>query len=171
MWPMQRRTDLIHAEPVTDTGYLDDPEARAPMTLLLMMTGYWISQAVHVVAKLDVADALTDGPRTSDELAASTGANRLALGRVMRALASVDVFRRDGPDRWALAPLGDLLRTDRPGSMRPLALMYGEEQYAAWAGLEHSVTSGAPRSHTRSARTTSTTCRHTPRPTRCSTRR
>ena len=108
-----------------------------------MMTGYWISQALHVVAKLNVADALAGGPRTSDELAAATGADPLALGRVMRALASVDVFRRDDANRWALRPLGELLRTDRPGSMRPLALMYGGEQYAAWAGLEHSVTTGA----------------------------
>ena len=131
---------------MSDTRF-DDPEAAAgvpaPLTLLLMMTGYWISQAVHVVAKLNVADALAGGPRTGDELAAATGADPLALGRVMRALASVDVFRWDEASRWALRPLGELLRTDRPGSMRPLALMYGGEQYAAWAGLEHSVMTGA----------------------------
>jgi hypothetical protein len=36
-----------------------------PATLLQMMTGYWVSQALYVAAKLGVADLLADGPRRS----------------------------------------------------------------------------------------------------------
>ncbi len=35
-----------------------------PATLLQMMTGYWVSQALYVAAKLGVADLLVDGPRS-----------------------------------------------------------------------------------------------------------
>ena len=119
-------------------------DAPAPVTLLLMMTGYWISQAVYTVAKLNVADALVDGPRTAEELGAVTGAHAPTLHRVMRALASVGVFSQDTPGSFGLAPLGELLRTDRPGSMRPLALMYCEEQYRAWGDALHSVKTGDP---------------------------
>jgi hypothetical protein len=34
-----------------------------------LITGYWVSQAVGVVAQLGVADHLGAGPRGSDELA------------------------------------------------------------------------------------------------------
>jgi hypothetical protein len=39
--------------------------APPPATLLEMMTGYWLSQALYVVAKLGVADLLVDGPNQS----------------------------------------------------------------------------------------------------------
>ena len=85
-------------------------DAPAPVTLLLMMTGYWISQAVYTVAKLNVADALVDGPRTAEELGAVTGAHPPTLHRVMRALASVGVFSQDTPGSFWLAPA----RVDAP---------------------------------------------------------
>jgi hypothetical protein len=40
--------------------------------LLQMMTGYWVSQAVYVAAKLGLADRLADGALSCDELAAAT---------------------------------------------------------------------------------------------------
>ena len=43
-----------------------------PATLLQMMTGYWVSQALYVAAKLGVADLLAEGPRPIEELAAAT---------------------------------------------------------------------------------------------------
>src|SRR5215831_10210957 len=38
-----------------------------PVAMMGMITGYWLSQAVGVVAKLGVADHLGDGPATCDE--------------------------------------------------------------------------------------------------------
>ena len=32
-----------------------------------MLTGYWISQAIYVIAKLGLTDLLKDGPKTADE--------------------------------------------------------------------------------------------------------
>ena len=48
-----------------------------PATLLQMMTGYWVSQALYVAAKLGVADLLVDGPRSVDDLATATQAHAL----------------------------------------------------------------------------------------------
>ena len=41
--------------------------------LIRMITGYWVSRAIYVAAKLRIADHLKDGPRTAEELAAPAG--------------------------------------------------------------------------------------------------
>src|SRR5690349_12990761 len=109
-----------------------------PATLLQMMTGYWVSQALYVAAKLGVADLLTNGPRPVEELAATTQTDALSLRRVLRALASVGVFTEAHPGTFALTPLAALLQTGTPDSMRALAIMYAEEQYHAWGDFLHS---------------------------------
>ena len=113
-----------------------------PATLLQMMTGYWVSQALHVAAKLGIADLLADGPVDCKDLAAATNTHAPSLQRVLRALASVGVFTEVSPGSFALTPLAELLRTETPGSMRALAIMYAEEQYQAWGELLHSVRTG-----------------------------
>src|SRR5919112_5581325 len=100
--------------------------APPPVTLLQMMTGYWVSQALYVVAKLGVADLLSDGPRSVDYLASATQAHAASLRRVLRALVSVGVFTEASPGVYALTPLAALLRTGTPDSMRALAIMYAE---------------------------------------------
>jgi hypothetical protein len=107
-----------------------------------MISGYWISQSIYVVSKLGIADLLAGGPRTVDELAAATGSHSRSLYRLLRALASIGMFREDDGKRFALTPPAELLRSDAPGSQRPLALMMGEEQYQAYGHLLHTVRTG-----------------------------
>ena len=83
-----------------------------------MTNAYQVSQAIHVVATLGIADLLEDGPRSADELAEATGAHATALYRILRALASVGVFAEETDGRFGLTPLAEHLRTDVPGSLR-----------------------------------------------------
>lgn len=110
--------------------------------LLEMITGYWITQALYVAAKLGVADLLVDGPRPVEELAAATHTKAPLLRRVLRALASVGVFTEARPGTYALTPMATLLQTGTPDSMRPQAIMHGEEQYRAWADVLNNVRTG-----------------------------
>jgi hypothetical protein len=86
-----------------------------------MLTGYWTSQAVYVAAKLGIADLLTHGPRSANDLAQTTKAHAPSLYRLLRGLASLEVFAEDGAGRFSLTPLGECLRSDAPGSQRALA--------------------------------------------------
>jgi len=114
-----------------------------PVAMLQMISGFWISRAIYVAAKLGVADHLSDGYRTIDELAAATGTHAPSLYRVLRALASVGVFTEDGKRGFALTPLAETLRTDVSGSLRAFATVeLGEEHYPAWGELLHSVRTG-----------------------------
>jgi hypothetical protein len=107
-----------------------------------MFGGSWITQGIWVAAELGIADLLTDGPRTAGELAEKTHTHGNALYRVLRALASVDIFAEDAHGRFSLTPLADLLRTDASASQRPFAIMMGAEFHGAWGELLHSVRTG-----------------------------
>ena len=113
-----------------------------PTALFQMATGYWVSQAIYVAAKLDIADVLAAGPKSGQELAVATGADQRSLGRLLRALCAIGVFRTPAADRFALAPLGQALRSGVPGSLRAMVLTLGEIHYQAWGCLFHSVKTG-----------------------------
>jgi len=112
-------------------------------TLGRLIVGFQVSQAIHVAATLGVADLLADGPRTSDELAVATNAHAGSLYRLLRALASVGVFHEDDGRRFSLTPIGALLRSDVPASLRGWAMHVGRPYFQeAWGHLEHSVRTG-----------------------------
>jgi hypothetical protein len=113
-----------------------------PEQMSRLLTGYWITQALYVAAKLRLADLLAAGPVSAEDLAQRAEVHPQALYRLLRALASVGVFVEDAQHRFALTPLGDCLRGDAPGSQRALALMNGEEHYQTWGELLYSIKTG-----------------------------
>jgi hypothetical protein len=115
-----------------------------PTPLFQMAAGYWVSQAIYVAAKLGMADVLAGGPKSGQELAVATGADPQSLYRLLRALSGMGVFETVAADRFALAPLGQALRSGVPGSLRHMVLTLGEIHYEAWGHLFHSVKTGTP---------------------------
>ncbi|HWR37497.1 MAG TPA: methyltransferase [Clostridia bacterium] len=112
--------------------------------ILALGTAFWISRSLQVVAEMGVADALDDAPRTTEQLATSTGAHPVALGRVLRLLASHGIFEaHDGA--WAHTPASRLLRDDHPQSVRHfLRLMGLPFVWRSWGELEHSLRTTEP---------------------------
>jgi hypothetical protein len=105
--------------------------------------GFWVARALTTAAKLGIADVLASGPKTVEQLATATKAHAPSLYRLLRALASVGVFRERAPGEFESTPLGDTLRSNVPGSMRYTFITgIGEEHYDAWAGITHSVRTG-----------------------------
>ena len=108
-----------------------------------MALGYWLSQCLYVVAKLGIADLLSDGPKQCDQLAAATNTNSDSLYRVLRALASVRVFAETEARSFQLTPMAECLRSDAPNSVKDMTLMLLDEvHYGAWGDLLHSVQTG-----------------------------
>ena len=114
------------------------------VALQRLLHGFRITQLLYVMAKLGIADQLANGPKTSDELATTTGAHPDALYRALRALAVLGVFEEGMERRFSLSPIGALLRTDRPDSLHAFAMFSGTEAYQAWGDLLYSVMTGAP---------------------------
>jgi len=110
--------------------------------MLRMLSGYWLSQTLYAVAALGVADRLVQGPKTAEQLAAEVGADADALFRLLRGLSSLGIFAA-GPLGFALTPLSETLRSDRPDSVRPMALLGGHPiHWQAWGNLLESIRTG-----------------------------
>lgn len=109
-----------------------------------MATAYWASQALYVAAKLGVADVLSEGPKSSDEVASAIGANSRSLARLTRALVHLGILAVNNDGRFRLTRIGATLQSGMPGSMRSIVLTLGEQHYQAWGKLLDSVTCDKP---------------------------
>ncbi|MEV4702085.1 methyltransferase [Actinoplanes sp. NPDC049316] len=115
------------------------------LRLLLLTDGKRISQVVHVLAELGVADHLADGPRTVADLAKATDTHPDALARVLRVAAGFGVFAEQEDGRYALTPVAEALRSDTPDSQRDLVLFNGDEMlWRSYGELMHTVRTGRP---------------------------
>ncbi|WP_436774351.1 methyltransferase [Yinghuangia sp. YIM S09857] len=124
-------------------AHLEDHRARQPAeTLLRLLTGAWTTQALAACAQLRLCDALDDHTATAvPALAREVDAHPQNLATLLRYLVMLGVAEEE-PDGYRLTALGALLRADTPGSMRPLALMYGGPFYQSFALLTEAVRTG-----------------------------
>ncbi|HHI94424.1 MAG TPA: methyltransferase [Gammaproteobacteria bacterium] len=105
--------------------------------------GEAISRCLQVLAKLLIADRLSQSPETAEVLARETSTHAPSLYRVLRTVASVGVFREDEQGRFHMTPTAELLRTDVPNSMQPWLVLRGEEWHrSSWNKLHATVATG-----------------------------
>lgn len=120
------------------------PAGDAAMLRQLIM-GFRTTQLIHVAAKLGLVDRLRQGSQTAAQLAAAVDAEPRALHRLLRALAGLGIFAETADHGFTLTPLARLLQADAPGSLRDLAVLYGEEWlWQAYGRLDFSVATGRP---------------------------
>ncbi|MEV4555446.1 methyltransferase [Kitasatospora sp. NPDC049285] len=140
-----RRVELYapgdHREVLAD--HLAEQRAAEPAeSLLRQLTGAWTTQALAAFAELRVAEAMDERlPVSAEALAAAVGADPAALTSLLRYLAMLGAVAHDG-EVFRLTPAGALLRDDVPGSLRPLALMYGGPFYQSFGRLTGTVRTG-----------------------------
>jgi SAM-dependent methyltransferase len=110
-----------------------------------LVEGMMTAQVTTVLARLAVPDELAGGPLTAGQLAARTGADPDALGRLLSAAAVYGLVRKDDGGRYALTPAGDRLRSDADGSARAIAIGFlGAPHWQGSGMLEEIVRSPDP---------------------------
>lgn len=120
---------------------------QVPPQVQMLQIGYgaWVAQAVSVFARFGVADVLSDGPRSIEEIADSVGAHGPSLYRLLRAVSDYGLVTELEGRRFALGGLGETLRRGRPGSCAGVLMMCGSRFHrAAWSDLYESVRTGEP---------------------------
>ncbi len=110
--------------------------------LLERLCSSWMAQAIYVAAELRLADLLAAGPRTSEDLAAVTATHAPSLRRLLRALTTIEICEEREDDSFEMTPMGSLLGTDVPGSLRSWILWWGSYLWPVWGNLLYSVKSG-----------------------------
>lgn len=91
-----------------------------------LLIGKHVTYGISAVARLGVADYMSQTPKNIDELAAGVGAQSAFLYRLMRMLASLGVFVETPGKCFSLTPVGECLKTDAPVSIRYLAMAWGD---------------------------------------------
>jgi hypothetical protein len=118
--------------------------------LLTLINASWTTQAISVATQLGLPELLREGPQTSYALAQATGCHEPSLGRLLRALTTIDVLSLSGGGAFELTSTGALLRPDVTGSLAAWAEFCGTRSWATWGSLIESVRSG----HSRRRKTT-----------------
>jgi len=121
----------------------DVRDQSATLSLLDLMQGSVITQAISVAAKLGIADVLGDGPLPAEEIAKRVGSDPDATYRLLRALSGYSVFAVQPDGGFGLTPMADALRDNAPDSMRGMAILMGHPLlWEDWGHLLSSVSTG-----------------------------
>jgi hypothetical protein len=116
-----------------------------PLALLRMTDGLVLHQALCAAATLGIADLLNAGQRSAAELASILQINEDALYRALRFLSGQGVFRECGRRVFVNTPLSEYLRSDVPGSIRPVLIFRGSGYYfLPFTEFLYSLQTGVP---------------------------
>ena len=91
-----------------------------------LIMGFRTTQIIATAAKLNLAACLANGPQSVAQLAAATKTNEERLYRLLRALTCLRILEKKQDATFTLTPLGSILRDDVSGSLRNVAILYGE---------------------------------------------
>jgi O-methyltransferase domain len=106
------------------------------------LRGGLVTRALALVAELDIARRLANGPRPVAELAAESGADADTLHRLLRALASDGIFAEEEPGVFRNTPASELLTVD---GWDDFARLFGGTWLEAVRGLDASGEASFPR--------------------------
>ncbi|MET9713662.1 methyltransferase [Nocardiopsis alba] len=117
------------------------PQAR----LLLLSSGKRVSQVVYAVAELGLADHISEGPRTAEELAELTGSVAAPLRRLLRCAAAIGLVEEIPEDSYGITDLSRLLCSDAPSGQRDMVLLNGRDMlWKPYGEILHTLRTGAP---------------------------
>jgi SAM-dependent methyltransferase len=108
-----------------------------------MIRGFWVSQIVGTLARLEIPDRLARGPLEPGALAKAIECEPHATVRLLRAAVSLELVAMLPDGRFGLAPAGELLRSDVPDSVRDFAMaMTAPGHWLPWGRLTEAVREG-----------------------------
>lgn len=113
-------------------------DLKATQEAIELITGGWRAQALYTAARLRLPDHIEAGATSSGRLAAVTGAKEEGVRRLMRLLVAMGVFEGGEPTGFRNTEVSATL-LDRPGSLRDMCLLYGEEFYTAWGHVYEAI--------------------------------
>lgn len=120
--------------------------SNAPFTILIsMIGGVRLAKAMHVAVQLRLPDLIDNLPISVEKLAVATNTHEKSLYRLLRALASLGIFKEIEPTWFVSSELSRYLREDHPGTMRDMVLMmFSDSDWEAWQRLDYSIRTGLP---------------------------
>jgi len=129
----------------TNAGLRSAVDPPPHLRVLAIAMGYWQSRALAVATELRVAEILAAGPLAIEEIAARSATHSDRLYRLLRALASIDIFAEVAPRVFANTDTSECLREGVAGSQSAWIrsqLSPGNGIYEPWSELETTIRTG-----------------------------
>lgn len=123
---------------------IDSSEKKLFDSMTNMTTGFARAQELYTTVKLGIADLLAKCPRESNDLAEELKINQPSIFRFLRLLEARGILYENNDKKFGLTPLGELLRSDHPRSMRDIILYHAEISYRVWQEMLYSIETGKP---------------------------
>ena len=119
------------------------PSPSPQETIRSLILGGTITQFIGIAVRLGIPDILRSGSKGSNDIAGSCGTRPEETYRFLRCLSCVGILKEHAEQVFSLTPIGQLLRSDIPGSFDALAIMHS----SVWSGevfanLEHTLKTG-----------------------------
>jgi hypothetical protein len=123
---------------------VNNTEEKPPHEILFgMVIGMWAAQTVGTLARLGIPDAVAGGAATAKAVAEKLSLDPDATYRLMRGAAAAGIFHRPDAETFVPTPLGELLRSDVPGSLRSfLDVQTAPGHWLSWGRLDATVEAG-----------------------------
>jgi hypothetical protein len=129
-------TDKASADKApTDSGTLHKK-------MMQLLSSLWVTHAIGTFARLGLADAVDGGADTAAAIAAPRGLVVDRVYRLLRALSTCGIVTESAGGRFALTPLGRLLTSDSPHSMRTSASLLTDYHADIWGNLDGALKGG-----------------------------
>jgi hypothetical protein len=101
-----------------------------------------VTQAIGSFARMGLADAMEQGADDAASIAAPRGLNVDRVYRLLRALSTVGIVTEGVGGKFALTPLGKMLTTNAPNSMKTSAELLTEYNGEIWGKLDGALKGG-----------------------------
>lgn len=111
--------------------------------LAVMSRAYVVSRGIHVLARLGIADHMSQTPTPVADLARLTHTKPDLLKRLLNFLSLYDLFIKEG-DSFALTPLSAPLQTNHPQSIKAVLALVDASWWNAFSELENTLKTGEP---------------------------
>lgn len=104
--------------------------------------GFTISRAIHVAAKLGIADYVGESEVHIRDIAEKISVNEDRLYRLMRLLASYEIFQETSKYIFIATSLSNAISTKAEYSIRNATHMVTKSMWEAYGSLEHCIRTG-----------------------------
>lgn len=110
--------------------------------MMQLLSSLWVTQAIGSFARMGLADAMEQGADDAESIAAPRGLNVDRVYRLLRALSTVGIVTGGAGGKFALTPLGRMLTTNAPNSMKTSAELLTEYSGEIWSKLDGALEGG-----------------------------
>lgn len=119
--------------------------ASAQSTILRITGQILPARCIAIAAELGLADHLDQRPMRAEELANVSNAHAPSLFRMLRFLASIDIFHQEQDGTFRNTPASEVLREGVPGSLRPMVrLDWQDVVWDTYRAMPEAMRNGTP---------------------------